>query len=319
MDASAALLFTSDLLAAGDDPRAIAAAVRRGSLVRLRRGVYIPSGVWEPLPQRERHLLHLHAIERTLRLDGAFCGYSAAAIWDLPTLAGWPQKPALLVRYRGGGTSEPQLLRTSAGWRASDVTRHAGLRVTDPARTAIDLIRRDGLSAVGSVDALLRGAIGTREQLAARLETWPVRLGRHRIIRVVEFADPKSESFGESIARVAIARAGFPAPLIQHELRDHEGSMFPDFFWPEFAVAAEFDGKQKYVLDEYTRGDPAAVVWKEKLREDRLRALGLRVVRLVWSDLGPNGSAVRLLAAAGLPRGHPSLAEDPRRLPSPAP
>jgi very-short-patch-repair endonuclease len=47
-----------------------------------------------------------------------------------------------------------------------------------------------------------------------------------------------------------------------------------DFLWEEQATVGEFDGRLKYM------GQPNAdVLYAEKRREDRLRALGLEVVR----------------------------------------
>ncbi|MET4093936.1 hypothetical protein [Arthrobacter sp. UYCu712] len=40
----------------------------------------------------------------------------------------------------------------------------------------------------------------------------------------------------------------------------------------------------------------------EKLREDRIRAAGIKVVRWVWADLMAAGQLDRKLAAAGVPR-----------------
>lgn len=60
-------------------------------------------------------------------------------------------------------------------------------------------------------------------------------------------------------------------------------------------VLVEFDGRSKYGMDGRRSED---VLWAEKLREDRLRALGYIVVRLVWADLDrPQRVMARVLAA----------------------
>jgi hypothetical protein len=46
----------------------------------------------------------------------------------------------------------------------------------------------------------------------------------------------------------------------------------------------EFDGQIKY-RDPWRGRTPAEVLWDEKLREDALRALDIRVVRVVDRDL----------------------------------
>lgn len=59
-----------------------------------------------------------------------------------------------------------------------------------------------------------------------------------------------------------------------------------DFWWPGRRVVGEFDGLGKYTRAQPGGRSPAEVVVAEKLREDRLRDLGLRVVRWTWADLG---------------------------------
>jgi hypothetical protein len=65
-----------------------------------------------------------------------------------------------------------------------------------------------------------------------------------------------------------------------------DGSVaFADFAWPDHGVLGEFDGKGKYLRDLRPGEGPGEALFREKLREDRLRDLGWVVVRLVWSDL----------------------------------
>jgi hypothetical protein len=119
--------------------------------------------------------------------------------------------------------------------------------------------------------------------------------------RVLEFADARAESVGESVSRVTMAELGLPAPVLQHRFFDADGFIGTvDFWWPELGVIGEFDGRVKYFDPRMSRGDPAAVVYREKYREDRLRGLGPRVVRWGWPEAI---SAARLgprLAAAGV-------------------
>lgn len=56
----------------------------------------------------------------------------------------------------------------------------------------------------------------------------------------------------------------------------------------EIGMVVEFDGQLKYQRkqDECDGPvDPGEVVWKEKVREDLIRAEDLGVGRLIWSDL----------------------------------
>jgi hypothetical protein len=64
-------------------------------------------------------------------------------------------------------------------------------------------------------------------------------------------------------------------------------------------VVGEFDGKGKYVQAALRDGMTAdEAVYREKLREDRIRALGHGFVRWRWADLtDPSRLRCKLLAA----------------------
>jgi very-short-patch-repair endonuclease len=65
-----------------------------------------------------------------------------------------------------------------------------------------------------------------------------------------------------------------------------------DFFFPDQNTVVEFDG-----LTKYADGSAETLV-REKIREDRLRALGLEVVRITWADLAhPSRTAMRIREA----------------------
>ncbi|WP_426997677.1 hypothetical protein [Pseudarthrobacter sp. N5] len=75
--------------------------------------------------------------------------------------------------------------------------------------------------------------------------------------------------------------------LLQHDFTDGDGFIGrSDFWWPGERVVGEFDLKAKYV-DPGIRGDVSAeeVLYREKLREDRIRSLGYGFVQWGWSDV----------------------------------
>ena len=94
-----------------------------------------------------------------------------------------------------------------------------------------------------------------------------------------------------------------PQPELQRSFADPRGRIgYCDFAWPEFRIIGEADGDAKY-LDPALRGGRSAerVVLDEKIREDRLRALGWTVVRWRWPDARDGRRLVAALSAAGLP------------------
>ncbi len=58
-----------------------------------------------------------------------------------------------------------------------------------------------------------------------------------------------------------------------------------DGWFDDAAVAVEFDGRVKYT-DPWRDRSPGQVLWEEKRREDALRALEIRVVRIADPDVG---------------------------------
>ncbi len=170
----------------------------------------------------------------------------------------------------------------------SDIVAIDDVPVTSVARTVVDLARTVSFeSGVVFADAALACGSVTVEQLSAALlgaKGWP---GAPRARRVVEFADGRAESVGESRSRVALARAGFPAPVPQWEVRDASGRLIGrvDFGWPRWRVVGEFDGRIKYGELVRPGSAPGDVLFAEKLREDALRAESLQVIRWTWQDL----------------------------------
>ncbi len=78
-----------------------------------------------------------------------------------------------------------------------------------------------------------------------------------------------------------------------------------DSWWPQCRVVGELDGRVRYRADVVpgTRDgvDPADVVWREKPREDRIRATGATVVRCTWDEAWSGRATTDRLRAAGLP------------------
>lgn len=300
------LILAAQVLPHVDEYRSLRRDVDHGVLVKLRRGTFVERSTWDAADARERHILHIRAVLAAAQRPVVVAGASAAAVWGMPVGTEWPSAVTVLDEWLGGGRSEPGVRRTAAGHKTAHSVVRQGIQVTDLARTTIDVARSTSTElAMGSVDwALWRRnpeAI-TKLDLIADLERLALRSHRRRVERVIGDATSLSDSYGESRARVVIRQLGYVEPELQVEFRDAEGKMSVDFFWAEAGVVVEFDGKQKYTRDEFTGGDPGEVVWREKKREDRLRRLGLVVVRILWSDLKHPELLARRLADAGVPR-----------------
>lgn len=184
---------------------------------------------------------------------------------------------------------------------ADEIVFVGGIAVTSPARTIADIARRAPFEqAVVIADTALHRHLTSPSELAAavsRAVRWP---GVPAARRVVEFADGRSESVGESRSRVAIARAGLPPPVPQWEVVRFGGCVLGrvDFAWPKLRLVGEFDGRVKYGRLLRPGQDPGDAVFAEKLREDAIRAEDLRFGRWTWTELDD----FTLVAARFFPR-----------------
>lgn len=101
----------------------------------------------------------------------------------------------------------------------------------------------------------------------------------------MELADGRAESPLETRGRLRIVGAGLPMPELQVEIRSEARLVAVVDAWFEGpAVAVEFDGRIKYT-DPCRDRSPERVLWEEKRREDELRSLDIRVVRIADADL----------------------------------
>ena len=209
---------------------------------------------------------------------------SAAVLHDLPIFTDALER-VTLTRDRPGGGARRRYVRVYGGQLpAADITDTGGVRVTTAARTVVDLACTvPAFRSVPIGDAALRAGLAEAE-LA---ESWPSAGSGTASAPPGEPSrcwDPRSESVGESASRVVFRDHGIPDPQPQFVIVDGSFSARADFAWPELRTLGEFDGKLKY--GDLVPGGrrPADILWEEKIREDRLRALGWQVVRWTWTN-----------------------------------
>jgi hypothetical protein len=281
-------LFTAtDARRAGYQHDEIRCLCSSGTWLRLRRGVYVIGERLETaMKEGRRHQLDCLAVLLELDRSTAVISHeSAAQLW------GFPVRAALRGSVR---LTDPTLSRRARGYDitqaplTSTEVRTAGpFRLTAETRTLLDCARQWELDdAVIALDAALLGERVTAQQLAAgvtALRGWP---RARRAARAVALADGRAESPLETRGRLRIIGAGLPTPELQVEI--HAGGRLvgvADAWFDEAAVAVEFDGRITYTQPWRGRS-PERVLWEEKRREDELRALDIRIVRLVQADLG---------------------------------
>ena len=295
--------------------RALARRLARGELVRLRPGVYLAADVWKSYDFDARFRARVFAAAEITRTGTVLSHDSAAALLRLPGLGPWPKRVNVLGPTASGGRSSAGVHRLS-GPSDPEAIAVNQFAVTSLARTVVDVsARSDFTRAVCMVDAALRppqknefrhtNGVPAADKafmidVATNLAPFP---GLARAKLALDFGDPLSGSIGESISRVQMHLIGFPPPMLQTPFSDSEGLIgYADFYWPQFSLIGEFDGRVKYGDTYYTRGHlPEEVVWAEKLREDRLRRQVRSVARWDWQVANNQRLLSERLRGHGLP------------------
>lgn len=290
-----------------DEALAARRRAQAGQSVRIAPGAYVRTSDWESFRPEQRHVLLARAAVSRIGEGRVFSHLTAAAFLTIPFIGRWPPRVQVIrpgSSYRTTnrtmvlhGDDSPELDELVVGDRSPIV-------VTGLARTAVDLAMtlpfRDGVIAI---DRAL--ALGVDRDLVLAAVRRRARRGRTRALRVLDFADGRSESVGESLLRVRLDELGAPRPDLQVRFRSPgERDAVVDLWFPEQGVIVEFDGEAKYRDRTMRNGRSATqVVIDEKYREDRLRALPgvAKVLRLCWADLFDLPRLRRKLIDAGIP------------------
>jgi very-short-patch-repair endonuclease len=276
---------TGQLQEKGLNSRAIKALILHGQLVRLRHGCYIRAELWEKQarPVRSRQLIRAHA-HGTLTTSAGGYVYSHTSAARLHGLYLWDVDDLIHLLLPGNPSSErlgKDVRGHTRAWTAPEVVTLGGLRVTSLERTAVDCAMMLGYrQALVLMDHALR--LGADKFL---METMADGLQERRGIRTLRlalaYADPRSESVGETLTRELLIRLKLPLPEPQVAVATRAGRYRLDFAWKEKKVALEFDGKTKYF--DY-RPTPE-VLFQERQREKALTENGWTFVRVTWADL----------------------------------
>lgn len=264
----------------------IAAEVSRGTLERVRKGVYL-APVDADGPARTRHaevLRQVRAVEARLSTTFWYSHATAAVLHGCKTVRLSSAVHVTQLRAPNAEQSRERDLRRH--WTAlpeRDRAAVEGLPVTTLERTVVDCARTLAADqALVIADSALRGDADL-SLIRTILEESVGARGIRRAREVVGLADPRAESAGESLLRWIIHDAGLPAAEVGHGVTTRRGDAWLDLAWPDSKVALEFDGAVKYSGGEY--GDPARRLFEEKLRQDALEEDGWLVIRVVWDDL----------------------------------
>jgi len=284
------MFTTAQATRLGLDRRFLTAAVTAGTLVHPGRGLYAVAHLVDRTSADVWHR-HLAAGATLVYPDAVFCCVTAVLAHGLPVWGCDLTKPSLRRPiHRSTGVTCFRVRRA----RGAVVTSEWGPTAT-VADALVQLAVDHGIEqGVVSADAALRAGLVAQPELTSSIARSTRAPGIHRARSMAAWVSAQRESVGESRCALALEVAGIRV-VPQVEIRDTFGNLVGrvDFLVEGTTVIVEFDGKVKF-----DSGDPE-VLWAEKRREDRLRALGYTVVRITWADL-ERGTAVSKVRAAML-------------------
>ena len=288
---------------------------RKGELIRLLAGVYIPSARLIGLSSRERKTAVFVARLCALSLrypDYVISGGVAAYLLNLPT----DDQIEKLTLYAPSRECPRQIhfpaITVEKNERFSAVTttvsrprspvpsiNYLGFRIATPARVVVDCARLlneqhgfpiacAGLAHACHFDRFRQAESRVRQEEARKefdeaLAHTPLKtVGRERARWIIDHADAGCESPGEALVLLALLRAGINGMTTQEEVHIDGHAYFIDIALPDLKIAIEFDGRIKYgdTVDEVHDSIEA-----EQRRQRDLERDGWTVIRVRWSDL----------------------------------
>ena len=264
-----------ELLATGITPREIKQRLNDGRLYRVFHGVYAV-GHDELTPLARAHAATLAIPNGVLSPRNG-----RRPVGDGRRLAGRAAR-------NGGAPRRPRaeghhLHRVRALDRAHK-TKRRDLPVTTPARTLLDLAETlDPTTLRRAIRQAEFDRLVSHEQLTHLLDAHPGRRGRARF---TDTTDTPTRSEFEDRFLTLMDQAGLPRPEPNAPL--HGARV--DFLWPEQRVIVETDGWNAHHGRQAFEDD--------RDRDQRLSALGYRILRVTWRQLTrePTRTAARIAA-----------------------
>ena len=282
------LVTRTQLSESGMSDHNIATLVSDGVVIRRSRGVY--SLVGNPQTWEQQVALACKVIG-----DSTVAGArSAATIWGfqnfhsraVDVVTPWPATRTRIATDLGFAVNH----RISRDLLPAHVTQHAGLPVTCPARTLIDMGACVGAQRLRLMidDAVSKDLTTYDEVFQMLLEvTRPGRRGLAVVRKALEFRPvggqlPRSV-FDAQVLQL-IMRAALPEPVRQHPVICDDITYHLDLAWPQYLIAIECDGFQFHRTPDRMGSD------QERMKELNLR--GWMIHRVTWQMLKKSPEAM---------------------------
>ena len=301
----------------GDDAarvrRALSRRVAGGSVVSPARGLFADAGEWDDLRPGERSLWIARGLE-ALHPDWVFCGPTAALAYGIDVSDDLVGRVHVATAPGRHGSNPRTLVRHPVlDGRAplGGVVDVDGLRVTSPGQTVFDCLRwTDFPRGLGVIDSALRQGVTCVDELAALAQTYATRRRNvERVLAALDWADPRSENGGESIARGRMLLLGYVRPELQVEVPRvvEDGRPYrADYCWVRadgLVILGELDGRAKYVEEELMGGRSIdEVLSDENIRGSRFTLYDVSLMRFGFGVTEHPAEFARVLDEYGVPR-----------------
>lgn len=207
----------------------------RNRYVALHRDVYLPRDA------ELTAMLRAKACWLRSRRRGILAGFSASAMHG----ARWidPSRAAEIIDTNRRPASGVHVWEERI--EPDEITVVDQMRVTAPARTALDLARRHPRAiAVAAIDALVQATELKMADVEVLTDRYRGRHGMKAAKAVLELVDGGAQSPKETWLRLLLIDAGFPRPQTQIAVRNEWGwaEAYLDMGWEDIKVAVEYDG-----------------------------------------------------------------------------
>ncbi|MGF2944648.1 type IV toxin-antitoxin system AbiEi family antitoxin [Mycobacterium sp. Lab-001] len=209
----------------------------RSRYVPLHKDVYMPKDAALTAVSRAK------ACWLRSRRRGVLAGFSASALHGSKWID--PELPAAIIDTNRRPATGVQIWEERI--EPDEIAVVDGMRVTTPARTALDLARRCRLGmAVAAIDALVQATAVKTTDVELLVDRYRGRRGMKAARAALARVDGGAQSPKETWVRLLLASAGFPPPRTQIPVLSEWGwaEAYLDMGWEDIKVAVEYDGDQ---------------------------------------------------------------------------
>ena len=289
------LALLAQATAAGLTPDQVRHRVRSRRWERVGRGAYLtvdeaPEDLDDYARARVAHVQR--ALAAAHRNPGTVVGYASAALLHVMPVLGRVPTDVTLVVPPGHWTGRRSGIIFRRLRLSDDHVERRRVPVTTPVRTWLDIACRGSLAdALAAGDGGIRSGLLTSESVAGVLGSIDVLPGLQRARRAAPLLNGLRETALESASYAYMVEHRLPLPRLQVTITDERGFVGRvDVLWDDLPSGRRVVGESDGVVKYGTSGE----AYREKVREDRLRAAGYQVVRWGFRDLRTPDLARRL-------------------------